>query len=105
MTISLQGTTINLDIAVVEHTAAPAANIPGHGSLATPQVQYEGFEPSPYDADDGAELGDTVRFIIIFGVLYATHVRFHRKMVNSSQLRLDRLSSNYGGFNTLFRRR
>ncbi|KAF9502533.1 DigA protein [Pleurotus eryngii] len=43
----------------VEHTTAPAANIPGHGSLATPQVRYEGFEPSPYDADDGAELGDT----------------------------------------------
>lgn len=39
---------------VVEH-AAPAA---GHsrGTAPLPQVQYEGYEPSPYDSEIRAEL-------------------------------------------------
>lgn len=43
---------------VVEHTTAPTAGL-SHGALALPQLDYEGFEPSPYGADGSrAELED-----------------------------------------------
>ncbi|EPQ60538.1 hypothetical protein GLOTRDRAFT_102290 [Gloeophyllum trabeum ATCC 11539] len=38
----------------VEHAAAPNGGL-GHGASALPQVQYEGFEPSPYERDDFRE--------------------------------------------------
>jgi hypothetical protein len=42
---------------VVEHTTALTGL--SHGALPLPQLQYEGFEPSPYEAEDTrAELED-----------------------------------------------
>ncbi|KDQ63405.1 hypothetical protein JAAARDRAFT_147697 [Jaapia argillacea MUCL 33604] len=35
----------------VEHATAPTGGLT-HGALALPHVQYEGFEPSPYDKED-----------------------------------------------------
>ncbi|KAL0951372.1 hypothetical protein HGRIS_008073 [Hohenbuehelia grisea] len=39
----------------VEHAAAPAGHI-AHGA-APPPFQYQGFEPSPYEAEDAADAG------------------------------------------------
>jgi hypothetical protein len=40
-----------LRLPVVEHTTAPSDGLT-HGALPLPQLRYEGFEPSPYEAGD-----------------------------------------------------
>lgn len=53
-------TSILTPVLVVEHAAAPSGTL-SHGALNLPKLEYQGFEPSPYnDADEQENVEDLI---------------------------------------------
>jgi hypothetical protein len=62
---SLKASILTLHSVDVEHASATPNGIARSGAPSLPQLQYQGFEPSPYEEDDGGVYGEELVNIML----------------------------------------